>query len=167
MPSPPSKPLSYTHIATPIGRLLIAGDEHAVLHIRFERHNAPDAGWESALTRPIRETASQLDAYFARRRRSFDLPLAPEGTPFQKRVWSQLERIPFGSTVSYGELARRLGEPSASRAVGAANGANPIPIVIPCHRVVGSDGKLTGFGGGLAVKARLLELEAGQVTIPA
>jgi methylated-DNA-[protein]-cysteine S-methyltransferase len=167
MPSPPSEPISYTHIATPIGRLLIAGDEKSIRHIRFERHNAPDAGWKSGLTQPIREAAGQLEAYFARRRRSFDLPLAPEGTAFQKRVWSQLERIPFGSTVSYGELARRLGEPSASRAVGAANGANPIPIVIPCHRVVGSDGKLTGFGGGLAVKARLLELEAGQVTIPA
>ena len=167
MPSPRLEPISYAHVAPPIGRLLIAGDGHSIRHIRFERHNAPDAGWNPGVTEPIREAATQLEAFFGRRRRTFDLPLAPEGTPFQKRVWSQLQQIPFGATVSYGELARRLGEPTASRAVGAANGANPIPIVIPCHRVVGSDGGLTGFGGGLEVKARLLELEAGQVKIVA
>jgi len=166
MTSPSPKPITYTHIATPIGRLLIAGDEHAVRHIRFERHNSPAPGWIRGETLPLREASEQLEAYFARRCRAFDLPLAPEGTAFQKRVWSELERIPFGETLSYGELARRVGDPGASRAVGAANGANPIPIVIPCHRVVGSDGRLTGFGGGLDVKARLLELEAGQLTIP-
>jgi len=165
MPEPQASPTSFVHLKTPVGKLLIAGDKESVRHIRFERDNAPEPGWEKGTTPPIRDALSQLNGYFERRRRSFDLPLAPEGTPFQRRVWAELQQIPFGATVSYGELARRVGEPTASRAVGAANGANPIPIVIPCHRVVGADGKLTGFGGGIEVKARLLELEAGQVKI--
>lgn len=97
--------------------------------------------------------------YFAGRRTEFDLPLAPEGTPFQRAVWRQLQDIPYGETISYGELARRVGNPKASRAVGSANGANQIPIVIPCHRVIAAGGKLGGFGGGLRVKQALLELE--------
>ena len=92
--------------------------------------------------------------------------MAPQGTPFQRMVWSALTTIPYGETVSYGELARRLGRPAATRAVGAANGRNPIPIVIPCHRVIGSDGSLTGFGGGLAIKRRLLDLESGHLRAP-
>jgi O-6-methylguanine DNA methyltransferase len=101
-----------------------------------------------------------LERYFRGELRSFDLPLAPEGTPFQRRVWRALCRVPYGATVSYGELARRIGRPGASRAVGRANATNPISIVIPCHRVIGADGTLTGYGGGLGRKQRLLELEA-------
>ena len=100
--------------------------------------------------------------YFAGRRKSFNLRLAPEGTPFQLQVWEQLQAIPYGRTISYGELACRIGNPSASRAVGLANGSNPIAIVIPCHRVIGANGKLTGFGGGLDVKEKLLALERGE-----
>jgi methylated-DNA-[protein]-cysteine S-methyltransferase len=107
----------------------------------------------------------QLRAYFAGELETFDLPLAPEGTPFQLEVWRRLCEIPYGETISYGELARRLGNPNASRAVGLANGANPIPIVIPCHRVIGSDGKLTGYGGGLPIKEKLLALERGQLRL--
>ncbi len=102
----------------------------------------------------------QLREYFAGERREFELPLDPRGSEFQKRVWSALRNIPYGTTISYGELAHRVGQPTAARAVGAANGRNPIPIVIPCHRVIGKDGSLTGFGGGLPLKERLLELES-------
>jgi len=105
------------------------------------------------------EVRRQLAEYFAGERREFDLVLAPEGTPFERAVWAELEKIPFGETRSYGEIARILGRPDSARAVGRANGANPIPIVVPCHRVIGANGSLTGFGGGLDVKARLLELE--------
>jgi methylated-DNA-[protein]-cysteine S-methyltransferase len=107
----------------------------------------------------VADAVGQLRAYFAGQRRTFELPLAPEGTPFQQRVWRELLNIPYGQTISYGELARRLGNPNGSRAVGLANGANPISIVIPCHRVIGSTGKLTGYGGGLKTKQWLLALE--------
>lgn len=107
--------------------------------------------------------AAQLDAYFRRERRSFELELAPEGTEFQQAVWARLQEIPYGSTCTYGQLAVRVGRPDASRAVGAANGANPIAIVIPCHRVIGAGGALTGFGGGIPLKAKLLELEQGSL----
>jgi methylated-DNA-[protein]-cysteine S-methyltransferase len=150
-------------ISTPVGRLRLAGDEKGLRSISFQNRFPPAAPAKSPLRReePFREAIAQLDAYFAGQLRRFDLPLAPEGTPFQREVWSALTAIPYGETVSYGELARRLGRPAASRAVGAANGQNPIPIVIPCHRVIGADGSLTGFGGGLAIKRRLLDLEAG------
>jgi methylated-DNA-[protein]-cysteine S-methyltransferase len=101
----------------------------------------------------------QLEEYFAGERRVFDLPVAPPGTPFQQRVWTELQRIGYGETISYAELAARIGRPTAIRAAGAANGANPVSIIIPCHRVIGSDGSLTGYGGGLEAKRRLLELE--------
>jgi methylated-DNA-[protein]-cysteine S-methyltransferase len=107
----------------------------------------------------------QLREYFAGRRAEFDLPLAPEGTEFQRTVWRNLQDIPYGETISYGELAKRVGNPKASRAVGAANGQNPIPIVIPCHRVIGANGKLTGFGGGLPTKEALLALETKQLRL--
>lgn len=110
----------------------------------------------------LSEIIRQLNAYFAGKLESFDLPLAPEGTPFQQKVWKELCQIPYGETISYGELARRIGNASASRAVGLANGSNPIPIVIPCHRVIGSNGKLTGYGGGLDIKEKLLALEKRQ-----
>jgi methylated-DNA-[protein]-cysteine S-methyltransferase len=150
-------------ISTPVGRLRLAGDENGLRSISFQNRFSPAAPAESPLSTeaPFREAIAQLEAYFAGELRRFDLPLAPEGTAFQREVWSALTAIPYGETVSYGELARRLGRPAASRAVGAANGQNPIPIVIPCHRVIGSDGSLTGFGGGLAIKRRLLDLEAG------
>jgi len=102
---------------------------------------------------------AQLNEYFHGGRKSFDLPLAPEGTPFQQAVWKELLRIPFGQTRSYGDVAKRLGRPTLTRAVGAANGANPIPIIIPCHRVIGADGSLTGYGGGLEIKSKLLAHE--------
>jgi methylated-DNA-[protein]-cysteine S-methyltransferase len=114
--------------------------------------NAEDTGRTAGLRR-------QLAEYFAGTRREFDLRLAPEGTPFERSVWEELRRIPFGETRSYGEIAQAIGRPGAARAVGRANGANPIPIVVPCHRVIGADGSLTGFGGGLEAKSRLLEIE--------
>jgi methylated-DNA-[protein]-cysteine S-methyltransferase len=111
------------------------------------------------------EAVRQLRAYFAGELQAFDLPLAPQGTPFQLAVWKHLCEIPYGETISYGELARRIGNPNASRAVGLANGSNPIPIVIPCHRVIGSNGKLTGYGGGLPIKEKLLGLERRQLRL--
>ena len=116
---------------------------------------------------PVAEAVRQLLEYFALKRTSFDLPLAPEGTPFQRSVWRHLQDIPYGETISYGELAKRVGNPKASRAVGAANGKNPLPIVIPCHRVIGSNGTLTGFGGGLPTKEALLGLEKNALAVPA
>lgn len=146
---------------TPIGPLVLATSAAGLTHVLFAkgpRAAEPHSAWELEPSR-LAPVARQFDEYFDGRRRAFDLPLAPAGTPFQLRVWSELGRIPYGTTVSYGELARRLGTPNGSRAVGLANGANPLPIVIPCHRVIGSDGSLTGFGGGLDTKRRLLELE--------
>jgi methylated-DNA-[protein]-cysteine S-methyltransferase len=150
-------------ISTPVGRLRLAGDEEGLRGISFQNRFRPvEIAEDSKRARePFREVIAQLEAYFATERFGFDLPLAPEGTPFQREVWSALLAIPDGETGSYGELARRLGRSKASRAVGTANGRNPIPIIIPCHRVIGADGSLTGFGGGLAIKRRLLELEAG------
>lgn len=154
--------MTYCYLESPIGPLLIAGDREAVHQIRFPGKGKafpPEAGWSASPSGPVLEAARQLREYFERRRTDFDLPLAPEGTEFQRAVWKRLQGIPYGHTISYGELARRVGNPKASRAVGAANGANPIPIVIPCHRVIGANGKLTGFGGGLSVKEALLRLE--------
>ena len=154
--------MSYCETSTPIGRLLLTGDESGLRGISFDngRHPAQVAETWQRTEEPFRDAIAQLADYFAGRRRRFDLALAPQGTPFQRQVWSALTGIPYGETVSYSELARRVGRPSATRAVGAANGRNPLPIVVPCHRVIGADGSLTGFGGGLAIKRRLLELEA-------
>lgn len=113
----------------------------------------------------LMEAARQLEEFFNRERRDFDLPISPSGTDFQMKVWKELCNIPYGETISYGELARRIGNPNASRAVGLANGANPISIIVPCHRVIGANGKLTGYGGGLPRKEKLLALEAGQVIL--
>lgn len=124
-----------------------------------ERHPKPPyPGWIRAPA-SLRFARAQLDEYFAGKRQHFELPLHPVGTPFQLMVWQALRRIPYGVTISYGELARRIGKPKAMRAVGAANGRNPLPIVVPCHRVIGADGSLTGFGGGLPIKRHLLGLE--------
>jgi methylated-DNA-[protein]-cysteine S-methyltransferase len=158
--------MQYCYVETPIGPLLIVGDPEAVRRIEFPesgRARLPETGWTEAGSGAVGEAARQLREYFAGTRTAFDLPLAPEGTEFQRAVWRLLQDIPYGETISYGELARRVGNPKASRAVGAANGANPIPIVIPCHRVIGSNGKLTGFGGGLPAKEALLSLETRQL----
>jgi methylated-DNA-[protein]-cysteine S-methyltransferase len=154
--------MHYCEISTPLCRLLLVGDEQGLRRISFQdgfRPAKPAEGWRRAQG-PFRDVILQLDAYFTGRLRRFELPLAPEGTPFQQEVWSALTTIPYGETVSYGDMARRVGRPTACRAVGAANGRNPIPIIIPCHRVIGADGSLTGFGGGLPIKRRLLLLEA-------
>ncbi len=155
--------VEYAWMESPVGRLLVAAGEDGVRQILFADGRAdvqPDPAWHEG-TRLVAEVMRQLRDYFEGRLRQFDLPLAPEGTPFQRRVWQELLAIPYAETVSYGELARRIGSPAASRAVGLANGANPIAIVIPCHRVIGSNGKLTGYGGGLRNKAWLLALERG------
>ncbi len=151
----------YSHMDSPIGRLLLAGDEAGIRLISFptgSRTRGVERGWRQD-DAPFAETTRQLAAYFARELTEFDLPLAPQGTPFQLSVWEALRRIPYGETVSYGALAKSIGRPRASRAVGAANGANPLPIVVPCHRVIGSTGHLTGFGGGIDTKIALLALE--------
>jgi methylated-DNA-[protein]-cysteine S-methyltransferase len=152
----------WCEISSPAGRLLLADDGHGLCRIHFQDGPHPMAipdGWEHA-DEPFGHAIAQLAAYFAGRLRRFDVTIAPEGTPFQREVWTALTEIPYGETVSYGELTRRLGRPNASRAVGAANGRNPIPILVPCHRVVGANGALTGFGGGLPIKRMLLDLEA-------
>ena len=154
--------MNYQYLDTPIGTLLIAGDERAIHKIEFPdngKAGQPEAGWTESARGPVADAVRQLREYFSGTRTEFDLPLAPQGTAFQRGVWKRLEEIPYGETISYGELAKRVGNPKASRAVGAANGQNPIPIVIPCHRVIGANGKLTGFGGGLPTKEKLLNLE--------
>jgi methylated-DNA-[protein]-cysteine S-methyltransferase len=152
--------MDYAWMQTPVGRLLLISDENGLRRIDFANGNSrPDPAWHESPD-ALKETSRQLRAYFAHELEEFDVPLAPEGTPFQKNVWRHLCEIPYGKTISYGELAHRVGNPKASRAVGLANGANPIPIIIPCHRVIRSNGKLTGYGGGLPVKEKLLALEA-------
>lgn len=153
--------IDYAWMESPVGRLLVAGNDEGVRQILFAegRHEVqPRPGWRQN-PHALSKALEQLRAYFAGSLREFTLPLAPEGTSFQRRVWQDLLKIPYGATISYGELARRVGNPAASRAVGLANGANPISIVIPCHRVIGSNGKLTGYGGGLKNKQWLLALE--------
>jgi len=162
--------MNYQFLETPIGTLLIAGDERAIHRIEFPRNGTPgrpEAGWTESARGPVGDAVRQLREYFSGKRTDFDLPLEPQGTAFQRGVWKRLEEIPYGETISYGELAKRVGNPKASRAVGAANGQNPIPIVIPCHRVIGANGKLTGFGGGLPTKEKLLDLEKGQLALNA
>jgi methylated-DNA-[protein]-cysteine S-methyltransferase len=149
----------------PVGELLLTADAGGLTGVYFEPHRwGPSAGdvarWRRGdLAGVIAAARAQLAAYFAGELTAFDLPLAARGTPFQERVWRALREIPYGATVSYGELARRLGDPRATRAVGAANGRNPLSIVVPCHRVVGADGTLTGFGGGIERKRWLLAHE--------
>jgi len=151
----------YCYLNTPIGDLLLAGDAAALCLIGFPEgamRREPEADWIFS-EKPFTEAMQQLTDYFAGRRHSFDLKLRPGGTEFQRAVLQELQRIPYGVTASYGEIAERIGRPKAVRAVGAANGRNPIPIVIPCHRVIGSDGAMTGFGGGIPTKKALLRLE--------
>ena len=151
----------YSLLDSPIGELLLTGDSESVTGIWMLSHRSE---WKRTKTMPrddeaLASTRAQLTEYFAGERSSFDLPLVPEGTGFQRKVWSALCEIPYGETISYGELARHIGQPSAARAVGLANGSNPLPIVVPCHRVIGADGSLTGFGGGIERKRWLLAHE--------
>jgi len=157
-----STPRQWGVIETPVGPLAAAMDGAGRLtHLGFSRreHERVAAECGTRNDRAFAQVARQIDGYFAGRRRRFDFELAPEGTPFHKRVWAQLARIPFGATTTYGALAAKLGKPAASRAVGRANATNPIALVVPCHRVIGTDGTLTGYAGGIAIKRRLLELE--------
>jgi methylated-DNA-[protein]-cysteine S-methyltransferase len=154
--------LCFEDIESPVGRLRLIASGIALVGIWFE-HGRDAARQHPALVRrpsPVLDLARrQIQEYFAGVRQKFDLPLDLRGTDFQRRVWERLAKIGYGETTSYGALAREMGVPNASRAVGLANGSNPIPIVIPCHRVIGANGALTGFGGGLPIKAALLELE--------
>ncbi|MGD9548934.1 MAG: methylated-DNA--[protein]-cysteine S-methyltransferase [Candidatus Krumholzibacteriia bacterium] len=154
-----------TTMSSPVGLLYLGALEGRLTHVLYESNGGP-ALLEAALPGPpdpVLVTAErQLTEYFAHLRRTFDLPLASAGTPFQKEVRRELLRIPYGSAITYGDLAGRIGKPSAVRAVGAANGRNPLSIVVPCHRVIGAGGDLTGYGGGLEAKARLLALEGVQ-----
>ncbi len=154
----------FSLLPSPIGELLLTSDGQALtrLYMDAERQSSrPQEGWVRDDAR-FKSARQQLAAYFAGELTGFDLPLAGEGTAFQKQVWKALCDIPYGETISYGEVARRIGDPKAVRAVGLANGANPISIIIPCHRVIGANGSLTGYGGGLPVKRALLALEQGQ-----
>lgn len=152
----------YRHIESPLGALLIAASDAGLHAIEFpeSRHQVKrSTAWQTD-DHPLLQTAAmQLDEYFRGQRRHFELPLTPQGTAFQQRVWQALRAIPYGQTRSYAQLAEAIDQPSATRAVGAANGRNPLPIVIPCHRVIGADGTLTGFAGGLSAKMFLLRLE--------
>ncbi len=159
---PGTGPPRYTTMPTPIGEILLTSDGHSLTGLFM----MPEAGWGNAIGADwrrdpagLRTIEEQLRAYFAGELREFSVPLAPSGTPFQRRVWQALTTVPYGGTASYGTIAAAIERPSASRAVGAANGRNPISIVVPCHRVVGADGSLTGYGGGLPRKQRLLALE--------
>ncbi len=161
------KAVYYTTYESPVGLLLLAGESDALRCVSFEsskRSAPPGAGWKLD-KEPFAEVVRQLQAYFRGELKEFDLPLAMEGTEFQLRVWNALRTIPYGETISYAQLAERIGKPKAVRAVGLANGSNPIPIIVPCHRVIGSDGSLTGFGGGLSTKKMLLELENKQLSL--
>ena len=153
---PPS--IHYCRVPAPIGELRLVSDGEHLVRVEFQGRHGDD-GVERRDS-VLREAARQLREYFAGRRRAFELPLRAGGTPFQERVWAALRGIPFGESRSYRDIAAALGNRKAVRAVGAANGRNPLPIVVPCHRVVGSDGSLTGFAGGLAAKRQLLALEA-------
>jgi len=153
----------YTTVPSPIGKLLLTSDGERLTGVRMEPFT-PHPEWKKAPA-SLQRASEQLGAYFAGELRAFELDLKTSGTPFQMRVWHALADIPYGETISYGELARWVGNPRAVRAVGRANGANPIAIVLPCHRVIGANGTLTGYGGGLDRKAKLLALEG--IMVPA
>lgn len=156
--------MEYAFVPSPVGRLMLAGDADALRVLSFadsRRAVTPDAAWapDRGALRAVRE---ELDAYFRGQLERFTVPIRPGGTAFQQRVWAELCAIPYGETISYAELARRVGNPKAVRAVGLANGSNPIAIIVPCHRVIGSNGSLVGYGGGLPIKQALLAMEHGQ-----
>jgi methylated-DNA-[protein]-cysteine S-methyltransferase len=162
--------MRFVTMPSPVGELTLAANDDGLAAVYFEQHKyghsvderrdwTRDDHGSNPASRALEAARHQLTEYFAGRLRAFDLPLAPTGTRFQHHVWSELRQIPFGATSSYGELARRLGDPGAARAVGAANGRNPLSIVVPCHRVIGANGSLTGFGGGIERKRWLLAHE--------
>jgi len=156
-----SNDIWYDFLSTPIGTLLLTTDPQGLREVWFEtgkHRKKPEPSWKHD-PRRLAFAREQLEEYFAGTRTVFDLPLHPIGTPFQVTVWQALAEIPYGMTISYGDMAKRIGQPHAVRAVGAANGRNPLPIVLPCHRVIGADGSLTGFGGGLPTKRFLLAME--------
>jgi methylated-DNA-[protein]-cysteine S-methyltransferase len=163
----PTAPLQYTLEDSPIGSLLLVGNDQALHGLYMQDGRKPKRiapSWERSMS-GFSDVKAQLHEYFAGERLAFDLVLVMDGTPFERRVWSALTEIPYGETCSYGELARRLDQPTAARAVGLANGRNPISVIVPCHRVIGADGTLTGYGGGLERKRILLELESGQARL--
>ena len=154
--------VSYCVMQSPVGRILLAGNAQALTHLSFQdgRHPIdPDPRWTYS-DKPFQRSIRQLNEYFSGKRKTFTIKLAPQGTPFQQRVWQALQTIPYGRTLSYGQIAKVIGKPKASRAVGAANGQNPVSIIVPCHRVIGSNGKLVGYGGGLSIKETLLAHES-------
>ncbi len=156
--------MRYATLESPVGPLLLAADADGLRYLSFDRGDRPTKivpEWRQDGA-AFAAVIAELEAYFAGRLTRFTVTLAPRGTPFQLRVWEALCDIPYGETISYGELARWIGDPKASRAVGLANGANPLAIIVPCHRVIGSNGSLTGYGGGLPIKQALLALERGQ-----
>lgn len=160
--------MQYTWIEkTPVGRILVAGDDAGLKFVQFREDDSAEPliqdDWEQN-DRALKNAVQQIQAYFAGKLTSFDLPLAPEGTAFQKKVWKALCKVKFGATASYGEIAKAIGNPAACRAVGLANGRNPIAIVIPCHRIIGTNGKLVGYGGGLDRKKTLLALEGLEIS---
>lgn len=148
-------------VGSPVGPLTLTASEDALTEIAFGGAGNSGSALPSAL---LAQTARELEEYFAGGRRTFTVPLAPAGTDFQRKVWTALRTIPYGETVSYGDIARRIGKPGAAIAVGQANSRNPIPIIVPCHRVIGADGKLVGYAGGLEIKKALLRLE--KVLVP-
>ena len=157
--------MSYCLLESPVGEILIVGDKRGLKLINFQegpKAQAADPQWQED-SQFFRAVIQQLNSYFSGRLTQFRLPLAPEGTPFQLKVWKALKRIPYGKTVTYGEIAKRIGNPKASRAVGAANGQNPLSIIVPCHRVIGQTGDLVGYGGGLSIKKALLDHERRRV----
>lgn len=161
--------LYYKFMDSPVGKLKLVANERGIVAILWQNDKPHrvrlDDLFEGVEFPLLIKAEKQLQEYFSGHRKSFSMPLDMRGTPFQKQVWTALLDIPFGETRSYGELAKQIGYPAASRAVGAANGRNPISIIVPCHRVIGSSGSLTGFAGGLEIKARLLALERGERTL--
>jgi methylated-DNA-[protein]-cysteine S-methyltransferase len=159
-----SESIYFDYLDSPLGGLLIVGDGTYLTRLYLPNHKGaaqPNASWRRA-SEPFSQAREELAEYFAGERKTFDVPIRGAGTPFQERVWQELVRIPFGMTITYAELARRVGQPNASRAVGNANGRNPISIIVPCHRVIGANGRLTGYAGGLDNKRWLLDLERGE-----
>jgi methylated-DNA-[protein]-cysteine S-methyltransferase len=157
----------YTTIDSPLGQLLLAGDGEALYRLDMREGRRPvkiDSGWQRDDT-AFTDAAAQLREYFEGTRHEFELELQLVGSPFELRVWNALREIPYGETASYGEIATRIGEPTAARSVGLANGRNPIAVIVPCHRVIGADGSLTGYGGGLMRKRYLLDLEGGLLSL--
>ena len=155
--------IRYCKFSSPLGTLVATADDDELTGLYFDDQRyfpvIPADAVEDPLALQFAECRRQLAEYFDGARRSFDMPLAPEGTDFQRRVWKQIARIPYGATITYAELAKRAGAPGSARAAGSATGHNPLGIIVPCHRVVGSDGSLTGYAGGIERKTRLLELE--------